>query len=166
MKLTSSLRSLACVVLCALPGWGLADAMRVPTTFPLNNTVRMSTTTVPMVPPPAATMPVPMPPPAPAGQQTAPLRVEEGQKMLYAGTTEQQLARLQRKVEILEQRLAQAEKHITTHRHAYQTHGINYMSAESFESLLWRAKNRPETDRLIGLPGGTLHRETGPGLVD
>ncbi len=171
MTASTSIRNLACVALCALPAWGLADSLRLPTTLPLNNTVRMNTTTVPMAPPAATSAPVAMPAPTttpvPMARPADPLRVEVGDKTHFSGTTEQQLARLHRQVEALEQRLALAEKRLATHRHAYQTHGINYMNAQSFEDLLWRARNRPShPDSLIGLPGGTLHRETGPGLTD
>lgn len=159
MTISTSLRHLAYGVLCALPTWGLADSLRVPTTLPMHNTVRMNSTTVPILAP-AAT-------PAPVARPADPLSVEVGDKALYVGSTEEQLARLHRQVKALEQRLALAEKHLATHRHAYKTHGINYMNAQSFEDLLWRARNRPSNpDSLIGLPGGTLHRETGPGLLD
>lgn len=165
MTTTTSLRNLACAALCALPIWCLADSLRVPTTLPMNSTVRMNATTVPMVPPAAA--PAPMAMPAPIARPDDPLRVEEVDKALFVGTPQQQLERLQRKVEMLEKRLAQAEKRLATHRHAYKTNGINYMDARSFEDLLWRARNRPNhPDGLIGLPGGTLHRETGPSLLD
>ncbi|MEW6678771.1 MAG: hypothetical protein AB1421_12700 [Pseudomonadota bacterium] len=167
MTTTTSLRNLACGVLCALPAWGLADSLRVPTTLPMHNTVRMNATTVPMVPP-AATTPAPVATPTPMARPADPLRVEVGDKTLYAGTMEQQLARLQHKVEVLEQRLAQAEKRLANHRHAYRTPRIQYMSAKSLLGMMWQA-NDGTKDWLIGLPdsnGQVVERETGPRLLD
>ena len=142
-----------------------ADTLRAPATLPVQGTIRMNATPVPLVPLSAS------PPPSesatltgkalPERATTAPaaLRPDDAQKIHYAGPPDEQLARLRRKVEDLERRLAQAETRLAEHRHAYTTPGINQLNYRTVKMLLDHADDR---DGLLSFPGGTSYRETGP----
>lgn len=156
------------IALIALLAWASAphaDTLRAPATLPVQGTVRMNASPVPLVPLPAS--PVPGESASFTGKAlperatTAPAapRPDDAQKMHYAGTPDEQLARLRRKVEDLERRLALAETRLAEHRHAYTTPGINQLNYRTVKMLLDHADDR---DGLLSFPGGTSYRETGP----
>lgn len=92
-------------------------------------------------------------PPPPHSAPTTP------RKSTTPAPPDEQLARLRRKVEDLERRLAQAETRLAEHRHAYTTPGINQLNYRTVKMLLDHADDR---DGLLSFPGGTSYRETGP----
>ncbi|MCA1978406.1 MAG: hypothetical protein LDL19_04140 [Thiobacillus sp.] len=157
------MKAMSLLALFTLINASHADTLRVPSTLPMSNAVRMNSTTVPVVPLPAP------PVNSTTTESSLPLREhittrpaldrqEYTGKTMYAGPVEQQLAKLRQRVDELERRLAQSEKRLAEHRHTYTTHGVNQINYRTLRVLLLNAEER---DGLLSFPGGTSYRETG-----
>lgn len=104
----------------------------------------------------------PRPLPALAPQRLDAVQAAESKLPVNMRPYDQQIDRLRRQVEDLQQRLALAEKRLAEHRHTYSAPRVNQLNYRTVRGLL---DNSGQRDGLLNFPGMPVQQETGLPVV-